>query len=422
MSRFTRHLLLICGGALLLRLIYVLVFKRDEPAIGDAIYYSAQAQVLSDGKGFVHPFAGGPAADHPPLTALAMTPIAFVFDGSLLAQRLGMVVLGVAVVYLVGLLGREVAGERAGLIAAGIAAVYPNLWLNDGVVMSETLATLLLVAVFLAIYRFRDDFTWGRMAIIGALCGLAILARAESALLLPLVVLPTLVWCGTGRWWARLGRVVVAGLVSLAVLAPWVIPNLVRFEEPVLLSSNDGLTLSGANCDTTYYGDGIGLWSLDCPFGVTGPDPETADQSELASAYRDAAVTYIENHKKRFPVVAAARVGRIWGVYAPGQMVEYSEGDLETSGEGREAGPAWVGYAFWWVLAPLAVVGAVLLRRRGVLVLPLVMTFVMVTVTAVLFYGLIRFRIPAEIAVVVLAAAAVDQLLRNRRSPSLEPS
>jgi hypothetical protein len=50
------------------------------------------------------------------------------------------------------------------------------------------------------------------------------------------------------------------------------------------------------------------------------------------------------------------------------------------------------------------------------------MTFVIVTLTAVLFYGLIRFRIPAEIAVVVLAAAAVDQLLRGRSSRSLESS
>jgi hypothetical protein len=234
------------------------------------------------------------------------------------------------------------------------------------------------------------------------------------------VILPTVFVRDGGEWWRRLGKVVVAGGVSVAVLAPWTIANVARFEEPVLLSSNDGLTLSGANCDTTYYGDGIGLWSLDCPFGVTGPDPETADQSEIAHAYRDAAVEYISNHEKRLPIVAAARVGRLWGVYAPGQMVEYSEGDLETSGEGREAWASWLGYALWWVLLPLSIVGAVLLRRRGVLVLPLVMTFVIVTVTAVLFYGLIRFRIPAEIAVVVLAAAAVDQLLRSRSSRSLE--
>ena len=59
--------------------------------------------------------------------------------------------------------------------------------------------------------------------------------------------------------------------------------------------------------------------------------------------------------------------------------------------------------------------------EQGRLVLPLVMTAAVVTVTAVAFYGLIRFRIPAEIAVVVLSAAALDGLIRRRR-PSVAAS
>ena len=39
---------------------------------------------------------------------------------------------GTVTVVLVGLLARRVAGERAGLIAAAVAAVYPLLWLADG--------------------------------------------------------------------------------------------------------------------------------------------------------------------------------------------------------------------------------------------------------------------------------------------------
>ncbi|MCB1016435.1 MAG: glycosyltransferase family 39 protein [Acidimicrobiales bacterium] len=430
--QFFRWLGLIALGALVLRVGYVLVFKRDEPAIGDAIYYSNQAIRLAEGRGFIHPFDHIPAADHPPLTALAMTPVAWVFGTSLLAQRLAMAVVGTLTVAGLGVLGRTVsASSRVGLVAAGLAALYPNLWLNDGVVMSESIATLTLVAVFLALYRFQGRYTAGRLAVVGALCGLAVLARAESALLLPLVVLPT-VWFTSDRpARQRLGVVVVSGLAALAVILPWTAYNLTRFEEPVLLSTNDGLTILGANCDDTYYGDGVGLWSFACPFTVPIPLPDPlpsspdcapppddpfacADQSEVSKAFRQAGIDYISDHTSRLPVVAVARVGRIWGVYAPGQMVAYSEGDLEVTGEGREGWASWWGYAMWWAMVPLSVYGAVVLRRRGRLVLPLVMTAAVVTVTAVAFYGLVRFRIPAEVAAVVLSAAALDALARAR--------
>ncbi len=228
--RFFRWLAVIALGALALRVAYVLVFKRDEPAIGDAIYYSTQAIRLAQGRGFVHPFAGGPAADHPPLTALAMAPVAWAFGTSLLVQRLAMAVVGTLTVAGIGALGRTVSGSsRVGLLAAGLAAVYPNLWLNDGVVMSESIATLTLVAIFLALYRFEGRYTVGRLAIVGALCGVAILARAESALLLPLVVLPT-VWFRSDRpAGQRLGAVVVAGVAAVAVVVPWTAYNLTRF-------------------------------------------------------------------------------------------------------------------------------------------------------------------------------------------------
>ena len=41
-----------------------------------------------------------------------------------------------------GLLGRELAGARAGLLAAALGAVYPYLWVNDGLILAETFATL----------------------------------------------------------------------------------------------------------------------------------------------------------------------------------------------------------------------------------------------------------------------------------------
>ena len=61
--------------------------------------------------------------------------------------------LGTGTVVMLGITARAVAGRRAGLIAAVIAAVYPNMWINDGLVMSETLTILLsTMTLFTATY------------------------------------------------------------------------------------------------------------------------------------------------------------------------------------------------------------------------------------------------------------------------------
>jgi hypothetical protein len=57
----------------------------------------------------------------------------------------------------------------------------------------------------------------------------------------------------------------------------------------------------------------------------------------------------------------------------------------------------------------VTVVGTVVLRRRRVPLLPLLAMFALVGMVALAFYGIPRFRVPAEVATVVLAAAAIDR-------------
>jgi 4-amino-4-deoxy-L-arabinose transferase-like glycosyltransferase len=332
-----------------------------------------------------------------------------------LGQRLLMTAFGAAVIVAIGLLGRKVAGERAGLLAAGLAALNANFWMNDVLVMSETLGTLAIALTLLAVYRYIDDPSVRRAAVVGALIGVAGLARAELLLLLPVTFLPVALARRNQPIPARLGRWLLAGLAGFAVLLPWTVYNLVRFEQPVLLSTNDGLTLVGANCDRVYGIDdpgGIGFWNLWCKSDADFFMPEGttfADQSEQSAYYRRIGVDYIANHKRLLPKVVAIRVARGFGVFGPDQMVWLNQG------EGRETWASWTGYATWWLLLVPAVAGGVVLWRRKVPVWPLASTVVVVLVTVAAFYGIVRFRLPADVAAVVLAAVALDALWRRVR-------
>jgi 4-amino-4-deoxy-L-arabinose transferase-like glycosyltransferase len=334
-------------------------------------------------------------------------------------HRYTMAVLGTLLVVLIGLLGRRIAGDTAGLVAAAIAAATPNLWVNDGLVMSETVTGLTVVGALLAALALRARPTWWRAALLGALCGLAALARAELILFLPLLAL---VACGVAAhdWGARFRLAAVAGLATLVVIGPWVGYNLARFAEPVFLSTNDGLALSGSNCDPVYSGKGIGLTSFDAAAGCLDVPPPPGDQSEVATVYRERAFDYMRDHASRVPLVALARVGRTWSVFRPFDMIEYN------TGEGRETWVTRLGLAVYYPTLVLAIVGSVVLWRRHerwplwVLLVPAVV----VTVGSAATYGQTRFRAAAEPSLAVLAAVAVVAAAQAwfRSAPAVAPA
>ena len=401
-------LLAICVVALGIRVGYVLGW-RDVPTIeGDARYYHDGANLLADGEGFVHPYAWRdgvkvPGADHPPgyIVVLAL-PSLLGFDG-IRDHMLFSCLIGTGTVALIGLLGRRIAGDAVGLVAAGIAAVYPNLWLNDGSLMSETLALFLGVVVSYSAYRAWEVPSTRRFVELGAAIGLAALARAEAALMIVLLAVPLAAWVrGLDGWAARARQAAAAGGVALLVMAPWVVANLVRFEHPATLSTQAGPTLDVANCDETYYGDALGAWSFACATAI-----EEDDRSILDQRTREEAFTYIGDHLDRLPVVVAARLGRAWGLYAPNHQLRF-----DSVAEARPLPSSQVGLAMYYGLAALSVAGVVAFRRRGEPSFPLTVWLVNVTVTVIVFYGMTRFRAPAEPSLVLLGTVGLLALVR----------
>ena len=174
------------------------IYHRDYPVIGDALTFHLEGGHLAHGEGFRRVFEDVPTAEHPPLFIGLIALFTLLGADGFLAQKLLLGLVGTVTVVLVGLLARRVAGDRAGLVAAALAAVYPLLWLADGSLMSESLYGPLIVAVLLAAYAYFDARTVRRVAVLGALIALAALTRGEALLLVPLLGL-ALVARGTCR-------------------------------------------------------------------------------------------------------------------------------------------------------------------------------------------------------------------------------
>ena len=170
----------------------------------------------------------------------------------------------------------------------------------------------------------------------------------------------------------------------------------------MLLSTNDGTTLLGANCDTTYYDD-IGGWDIRCLEPV--PNDETVDASVRSasgatSPSTTSATTSAGCRSSSPPASAGSSTSTGCARSSP-----------STAARRRPSGRCGLGIVCWWVLAVAAVVGWRVARpagrrRAGAVPRPwwLVVPLGAVLVTTVLFYGAHRIRAPAEPVVVVLAA------------------
>ena len=302
---FVRGLTAIGLVALALRVTFVVRERWNVPLRGDAWFYYWQARLLSTGHGFINPAfleragVARQSADHPPLFTLYLTALDLLGLRSPRAQLITQCLLGAATVVVIGIVGRRLAGARVGLVAAAIAATYPPLWVNDGMLLSESLFLLLVAVVLLATYTYYESGSSRSGAIAGALIGLTALVRAEALLMLPLILVPAAVRHTRGQ--SRRRRIGVplalAGSVAL-VISPWVAFNLARFDRPMFLNA-DGITLSSGNCRTTYHGRFLGYYDLRCvPAKPVARDDlvhylRTTDESIENAEQRTAAFRYV---------------------------------------------------------------------------------------------------------------------------------
>ena len=182
--------------------------------------------------------------------------------GTMQAVLWAQVVLGALLVPVVGRAGALAFGRRAGLLAAAIAAFYPELLWYPAHYWSETLFLLLLWGAIERTLAADARGSRGAAAVAGLLWGLATLTRELSLYLVPIVA-SWLAWPRArtgGPLRARairgltpaMGRAAVLVLATVLTVAPWTIRNAVVLHAFVPVSTMGGLNLWQGNTTLTH--------------------------------------------------------------------------------------------------------------------------------------------------------------------------
>lgn len=425
------------------------------PLFGDTQYVTVQARYLADGHGFVDSNAilygkagpERPGAAHPPMFTIFLAALDKLGFDSVNWWRAATALAGSIGVFLIGLTAWRLAGDRiattgprsrvVGILAAAIAAIDPLLWSRDSDLLVESLVIPLVCIVVLAALRLWRRPAWTNAGLLGAAIGASWLTRAELVAWLPCMI--PLFWGlrsppvhgrdgpdepGSGldprageplALSKRAGKLAVTGAVAALLMAPWVLYNVGRFQHPVYISTNLGMAVLLGSCDATYYGAEFGYWTWECvdPVDTTKVQDDSESERMLSAAAR----SYIADHPGRAPVAALARAGRFWGIYQPVDTVRRWDGQ---EGMGTLAARAsWLALV---VAIPLAAVGGWHLTRKGVPISPLVAPVIVATLAAAVLIPIPRFRVAADVSIVILAAIGLDALwCRIRRRSHREP-
>jgi 4-amino-4-deoxy-L-arabinose transferase-like glycosyltransferase len=387
---FRARLGLIAAAAFALRAVWALAIAPDSlNHEGDPRFFHLAANLLADGHGFIAPLPfiehGSVIAssEHPPGWPALLAVFSALGGTSYTVHELVGCAVGAGIVVCAGLLGRRVGGDRAGLIAAGIAALYPVYVAIDGSLMSEPPYALGVALCLLAGFRASDRPTLRNAALLGLAIGLTALVRTEALGLLVLLAIPLR---------RRLPAIAAMWAVALLVVAPWAIRNTVTFDQAALISTEDGPVIAGANCGPTFHGRDTGYWRADC----VGLRSE-ANPVERSRELRKQGLDYARRHLGRVPAVEGVRLLRTFGLWQPVRHVYFAEG------RAMPLRPLAVACA-WLVLAG-GIAGAWMLRGRRELLI-LASPLILAAVTTLIAFGYPRFRYAADVGLIVLAAYA----------------
>lgn len=395
---FIRPVVIVSAVALFLRLALALLLPV-VPANSDPTAYVTFARNLAAGNGF----GWGPeqlTAFWPPGPS-AFYAMLFMLGG----ERLWLIsvahaFIGTATVTATMLIAARLHSRQVAIVAGLLLAFWPQLILFTTIPSSEPLFNLLIVILTLTWGTNRLS-NWQRGLTSGVLCALASLARPTG--LLTVGVLAIADFLRTRSLQRLFVSTSVAGVVTLALMAPWAYRNSNVFGRPFLTSSSGSANMWLGNNSRQLPPDQ--MW----PPEIRGmSEAQRADflSAEVSQFIRSNPLEYLKRSFIRFfRVHDRESIGVVWNSHA-----------FEAVGiEARPQMLIKIGCnLFYWPVLLLSVIGlAMFARTNGVLALlshPMALLWLYFALVHALTVMQDRYHVPSIPSMAVFAAFTICRI------------
>ena len=342
---------------------------------------------------------------YPPGYPLFLTLFYVIFGRVLVSVRLAQSALGAATCVLTYRLGAKSFGETVGRIAGALLAVYPGHVYMSWRIMAETLFIFLLMLALDRAIRMAGQPTLRDALELGLIVGLGQLVKSN------LYVLPALLvaWCALllpvppwRRFKLALGLAV--SLLLLSLLTP--VANFLSARDHMApLPGNAGRTLWSAN---NPLANGYFIFAEKEPAGqffiyTHGFEDRMlmADEFEKDRLFGRLAILWIRENPARFLTLSFKKLNNAFGLFPHAVTLE-----------GSRATQA-VHFFSYGLIAPLALAGMLVTRRRWRFLSTLYLTLLSYTLMVVIFYGTPRFTVIVMPILIVFASCALQICARQ---------
>src|SRR6266566_1615368 len=367
-----------------------------------------------------------PTIDRAPLWPFTIAGISLIFGPSDYFARLFLSLIGSGTCVLVYLFARDLFGWRIGVLAGVFAAIYPELYIYDGWLYTESLYTFLLFAVCYGLYRLQrtPERNWQIWITCGVLLGLLSLTRQNGIIVIGVFIVWAIimVWQKVLSWRVTARGVLVTTLIAFVLIAPWTIRNYLVSRTFIPVAIIDGGVLLGAYNNealtrASYMGGPKGTWinpivsrpDIVRPFPLHTCTPPCEVARE--AAFKDAAVQWIRANLSVMPHLLELHFINMW-------QPDTYESDLPTVRFPQQQPTqlvlrmmkTWPIYLF--ILAAFGL--AVTLWRWRELLFIYFMIFLTIAQN-IIYYGIPRFRAPIEPMLILLAAGFIWSLTYNKK-------
>ncbi|MEW6127367.1 MAG: glycosyltransferase family 39 protein [Acidobacteriota bacterium] len=315
------------------------------------------------------------------------------------AARVCFALIGTLLVFPVFFLTREITNDFTAMIAALLAAIYPNLIYYNIHFASEPLYTLLLTTSIFLFLRASKALSSRDFFMSGLLLGMAALTRPVAVLFIPFFAIAIL-FLYRRNFLKLIFPIAVFAFAAGLVIAPWTLRNYLAQQQFVMITTNGGSTFWGSNNqlvldDPQLHGDWV--------------TTETFEEQknllrDLSEAERDRhewqyGKSFLKNHPQVIPRLLWYKFYAFWTPILKTPNHKFN---------------LLVGLSYG-LLLPFILAGSWLffkrrkLLRRELLILiaPIFATLMSVLV----FYGSSRFRCTIEPLLLVFAATAISGLV-----------
>ena len=383
----------------LLSLVFVVSFairmsvpwvRGERPLAGDEISYDAAAMNLVNGKGYVTQGSN----TRPPAYPFFLMVHYLMFGHLLWPAWISQALLGSLTVLLIWGIARRYlppAGVRAAIL---LAMIEPAMVAGTSLLLSETLATFLLVFSIWISLRIREKATAGSCLALGGVLGLLVLIRGIMVFFPAFLLAGLAVRRTKGSW----RTIFLSSLAFVVAVTPWVLRNYRVYGTPLLNSPQAGEVFYFANHPPAGHRFGVRIDDETVQFARTHfTDDVARDRFFFREGWR---------HLLEKPAT-------VFRLLLLKFLMFWSPFDWEVLGGGRYNGI----YGFF---LPLSFAGMVFSSRRGLSLWELFSPVLYTLGMALVFYGSPRFRLPIHPLLILFSAVGFAMLWqRSERRKSL---